>query len=237
MKFTPRLALWPLLAGLCSSAWAVPLAVDPGRTALLGTTSASQPQLAGTVVADRDVPFSFALPVVLGVGGGTVSGVIQERVVRSSLDGTLDFYWRVFNDASSRQPIGKVVVDNFLASTYDGDWRTDSLGEVGARHGSHTAGQVTFSFDDIFDIIRFGGIAPGTSSHFFYLDTQATAFSDTGTVTLTSFCTGDVLSFCFGGQSSALSTYVPSAVPEPSTHAMLLMGLMVGGLVLRRSRR
>lgn len=237
MKFTSRHALWPVLAGLCSSAWAVPFAVDPGRTSLLGTTSASQPQLAGTVVADRNVPFSFDLPVVFGVGGGTVSGVIQERVIRSSLDGTLDFYWRVSNDASSKQPIGKVVVDNFLASTYDGNWRTDSLGDVGAKYGSHTADLVTFSFDDIFDIIRFGGIAPGTSSHLFYLDTQATAFSDTGTVTLKSFCTGDVSSFCFGGQSSALSTYVPSAVPEPSAHAMLVMGLMVGGLLLRRNRR
>jgi PEP-CTERM motif len=234
MKFAPRLCLVPVLTALCSSAWAVPLAADPGRTTLSGTTAALQPQLPGTVLEDRVVPFSFALPVVLGVGGGTVSGSIQERVVRSTSDGTLDFYWRVFNDATSKQPIGKVLVDHFVASTYDGDWRIDGLGQVGARYGTHAADLVTFSFDDIFDIIRIGGIAPGSSSNFFYLDTQATSYADTGTVTIKSFCTGDVSSFCFGGQSSALSTFAPSAVPEPSTGAMLMMGLLAGGVLLKR---
>jgi PEP-CTERM motif len=237
MRFTTCLGFLSVLAVTSGSAWAVPLAADPGRTTLTGTTAALQPQLAGLVLEDRVIPFSFDLPVVFGVGGGTVSGALQERVVRSTLDGTLDFHWRVFNDVSSKQPIGKVLVDHFLASTYDGDWRMDGLGEVGARYGAHAGDLVTFSFDDIFDIVRVGGIAPGSSSNFFYLDTQATHYSDTGLVSIRSFCTGDVSRFCFSGQSGALSTFAPAAVPEPSTHAMLLTGLMVGGLMLGRRRR
>jgi hypothetical protein len=236
MKFAQRLCLPLALAALCSSAWAVPLAADPGRTTLSGTTLALQPQLAGLVLEDRVVPFSFELPVLLGIGGGTVSGAIQERVVRSKVDGTLDFYWRVFNDATSKQPIGWVVVDNFLVSTYEGDWRLDGVGQVGPKYGSHDGGQVSFGFDEIFDIIRFGGVGPGSSSNFFFLDTQATSYSDTGTVALHSLCTGDVLRLCLSGRSSALSTFVPSAVPEPSTAALLAVGLLAGGLVVRRSR-
>jgi hypothetical protein len=67
------IALFLLLAP--PSAPAIPL--PPGDTALSGTTVAERPELAGVVEADMLVPYSFQ------GAGSSVSGVIQNRVVRS----------------------------------------------------------------------------------------------------------------------------------------------------------
>jgi len=73
-----------LFLALAGSAQAVVL--PPGATVNLpGTTVAADPALAGVVEIDELVPFSFA------AGGGTISGDVQVRVVRSSVDNTLDF--------------------------------------------------------------------------------------------------------------------------------------------------
>ncbi|UUZ49732.1 hypothetical protein LP420_05975 [Massilia sp. B-10] len=47
------------------------------------------------MLEDEIQAFSFV------ANGGVISGTVQSRVVRSTLDGTLDFYWRVVSDADS----------------------------------------------------------------------------------------------------------------------------------------
>lgn len=48
-------------------------------TSLPGTTVIAEPQLAGTVLVDEIIPFSF----LAGVGGGDIFGTVQQRIVRS----------------------------------------------------------------------------------------------------------------------------------------------------------
>ncbi len=71
------------------SAFAVPLS-GAGATnfPISGTTVAARPELAGTVLEDKITEFTIT------GAGETLSGTIQNRVVRS-IDGTLDFYWRI----------------------------------------------------------------------------------------------------------------------------------------------
>ena len=55
--------------------------------ALPGTTVAAEPQLAGVIIVDDLIPFSFPI-----ASGGNILGDVQVRIVRSDLDSTLDFY-------------------------------------------------------------------------------------------------------------------------------------------------
>lgn len=210
------------------SAFAVPL-TGPFHTALPGTTAAARPELAGTVLVDRITPFSYTRPLI----GGTISGTIQESVLRSSLDGTLDFYWRITSDATSAARIGELDLYGFNTTRYDADWRIDGLGTQPATDAGHTGGDVRVRFYTIWDIVPVGGIAPDSSSKFVFLDTDATNYAETAMMRLSDInCLG-----CFSGSSPLMSTFAPAPVPEPQALGMVLAGLSVVGLWARRRGR
>lgn len=212
-RFTLAVAVSAL--ALASSAQAVILPV--GTTPIGGTTVAAKPQLAGTVLEDDNVAFSFA------AYGGAVTGIVQSRVVRSSLDGTVDFYWRVISDPNSAGPITSFRLLNFVTPVYDGDYRTDGTGDVAPtsvlRFG--TGGALNFLFGDT-------PLAAGQSSYFMFLDTQAINYGRTALYDLTTQENGSI--------SGLFSTFAPAAfVPEPGTYALLAGGL--GMMALTRRRR
>jgi hypothetical protein len=164
----PLLGLVLAFAAPCARA--VPL--PTGDTALSGTTLAQRPELAGEVVEDQLIPYSFQ------GAGSSVSGVIKNRVVRS-VDGTLKFYWRIIPDASSTGDIIAFRVGGFGGFTLDGDFHLDSPGSVGPDTARNFGdGSVNFLFSD--------GVSAGESSFFFFLDTQATTYSNTGSYDLLS---------------------------------------------------
>ena len=112
-----RLTIASLAVIVTASANAVILAPDV-FTALPGTLTPG-----GTVVEDVLQSFSFA------ANGGTMSGTVQNRVVRKA-DNTYFFAWRIFNDANSSGPVQDLRLIGFNTSVYDGDWDPSSPGTI-----------------------------------------------------------------------------------------------------------
>ena len=218
MKPLPRLLALAALAA-SFSAQAVTLVPDTW-VALPGTTEAAEPQLAGVVLEDDIQAFSF------NGGSGVISGTVQSRVVRSSVDGTLDFYWRIISDDRSAGSIGSFRLGQFIASEYNANWRIDGLGQVAsdaARLFSPVAnGDVNFRFVSPNGSSTLG---PGQESYFLLLDTTATSYARTG-----------VFDFTGPSQISGQYTTFAPAVPEPASYAMLLAGLAIAGVAAKRRR-
>ena len=190
--------------------------LNPGDTlALPGTTVAAELQLAGTVLVDEIIPFAF----------GSISGEVQQRVVRSSFDGTLDFYWRVMSDATSTAGIGSFRVGDFVSPEYNANWRSDGLGVHApdqARRFIPQASFVNFLFNG-------SGLLGDESSYFFFFDTSATNYAKTASFDLTGTGTG-------GPISASFAAYSPSAVPVPAAVWLLGSGLLGLIGVARRNK-
>ena len=158
-----------LLAGLSMAApvLAVPTPAGPFDVALPGTTAAAEPDLAGTVVSDKLVPFAIASPTA------AVSGTLQVRVVRNAA-GKLAYYWKINNSASSKGAVDTFSVSSFPKQPYDANWRKDGLGTVAP---SSVEGAVSIvDFKTWICGFRFKvPVKPGESSRFFFLRSGATA--------------------------------------------------------------
>jgi hypothetical protein len=211
-----------LLCTLAPGAGATPLNNGFGAQAYLdtplpGTKAVLRPELAGVVLADVLTPFTV----------GTVSGVVQNRVVRENGTGTLDFYWRVEVDpAATGTGVSAFRLTDFgYGYLTDADWRIDGTGTIPAttarlfNPGPYPQGDVNFLFDPTVD--------GGESSSFFFLHTSATNYAETAGYDL---LVGPGLTL-----SGAFSTFAP-AVPEPTPAALLALGLLtLGWLRGRRS--
>jgi hypothetical protein len=187
-------------------------------TPLPGTTVAMQPHLAGVVLEDVIQAFSFS------AFGGTVSGTVQSRVVRSSVDGTLDFYWQVVSDARSAGAIQALRLGNFVTPVYDANWRADGSGDTAPSHArlfSSPSHAVNFIFNN-------DAIVPGASSYLMFLDTTALTYTNTGVY--------DVAATGNNGFSEVFATFAPGTpVPEPASAAIFALGAMALTWARRRS--
>lgn len=203
------------------------LLLEGSSVALLtGTTSAAEPQLAGVILEDRTDAFSFSGAL------GTVSGSLQSRVIRA-VDGTLDFYWRVFSDANSAEALGSFRLGEVFTDTYRVNWRSDGLGDVAPSSAQRFTGAQSSYFNFYFQQRDAAGALQGLgadqSSYFMFLDTDATDYAFTGLMDVTDMNQTHI--------SSLFSTFAPgvSALPEPGSLA--LAGLALAALVARRRRR
>lgn len=191
--------------------------LNPGNIVpLFGTTAAARPELAGVVLEDTLRPFTIDLG-----GGLSITGTVQDRVVRSDIDGTLDFYYRITNDATSDGSILFADRTNYSGATTDVDWRIDGLGidapSFAFRHPS--GNEVTFFFTST-------PIGPGADSRFFFIKTGATAYNEGGQGLLAGA----------GASGYGASVLFPTFQPVPVPAALWLFASGIVGLVVLTRR-
>lgn len=202
-----------------------------------GTTSAADPDLAGTVINDNLIEATF------GSGFFIASYDIQNRVVRSNNLGSLIFAPRIRNPLNlgfaTRLEIVAFSLTGYAGAVLtDVDFRTDGLGDKGFTSVSRSVDgdQLTFRYAD--PLINDAFNPPGVRDTSFFpsIKTTATTFKKRGTLTL------------FARSSTAdpndpLETItirgiaVPGVVPIPASGLLLLGGLAGLGAVARRRRR
>ena len=199
-------------AALVAASAAVAVPVTPGApaTPLPGTTQATDPTLAGAILADVVAPWVSADDPQYGFPGA--GGELQSRVVRETGSGTLDFYWRISVDAVSYPnyvPTALVIAGIPLprfgtGPAFEADYRTDAGGGTAPSGARSTANSLTW----LFDPSTFG---PGSSTWFLLLRSGATAYDESALAEL---------------GASSIATFAPAAVPEPAGATLTLAGLL-----------
>jgi hypothetical protein len=225
-----RMATLTAVVALAFSGVALATPIAPGTylDPMPAITAATAPWLAGTVIADESVPFSFQ-----NMAGATISGEVQQRVVRENTAGTLDFYWRVSVDANAQAPVSYLRLGEFNGGSFDTYYRTDGLGDVAPyqafRFNTPYANYVNYYFEQ-WDMVNGGNInqnlQPGKSSYFILIHTDATNYAKTALMDLADSGTM--------ANSVGFNTYNPAPVPEPGTYALMLAGLGLLGMIARR---
>ena len=150
---------------------------------------------------DRIRPFSMTTS-----SGAIISGTFQDRVVKRTGTGNLEFSFRIKNNADA---VGNIVVvnrQNYGAfSTVDVDYRADGLGKIGALAAAHGGGANARIKFDFFN----APIMPGGESRFHFIGTTATDYDESGQVSLQSSNGGYTTFKVFSPKASEFIAVIP----------------------------
>ncbi len=176
----------------------------------------------GTLLASESEPFSFTTT------GGTTSGFLDSAVYNDA--GTLDFYYQVFNNASSASSLARMTATSFVGFTTGTNvgFRVDGSTLTGTPFVNGTVPPVTGDMNSTGSVIGFSfnppdsaKIAPGSDSNVLVISTDATRF------------TAGNASVIDGG-TATVASYQPTTVPEPRFYSLLLFAGIVAGAVYYR---
>lgn len=225
-----------VLVCLPTFAAAVPLGFGD-TVPLAGTTAAAEPDLAGTVRNDN------VISDFIHIGPTTIFAIgaeLQNRVVESSSDGTMIFAPRLsttFNNTGGNFLVDRLVLYNFGDFDVDVNYRTDGLGDRGPTSASRSADGNTLTFDYGFPLVGSNLFQnPQEDSYFLSLNTDATAFSLDGHISVFARHVnypGNTYRFDFAN----IAVPIVAPVPLPASLLFLASALGIGGILRRRNTR
>lgn len=236
MKYSSLRTYMTGIALVCLPAFASAAPLGFGDTVFLpGTTAFAEPDLAGSVLNDNIIVDTMH---VNDTAFGLIGTSVQNRVVRSSTDGTLIFGPRLLtatNITFSPFLIDRVELYNFGDFDVDVNYRADGPGDRGPTQASRSADGDTLSFDFGFPLVGGNLSETQENSYFFSLNTEATAYSLDGRMSVFARHLdrpGETLRFDF----SDIAVPDVAPVPLPGSLLMLMSALGLGGAALRRRK-
>lgn len=221
------LAVCALAAG---PALAAPLA--RGEFANFDAHTGTGPESRGAVIAESSAPYEFFDFCCAGESQWRVHGTFESKVVRAA-DGTLDFFWRAYQETEILRGSGGGVLYWLLNNFFDPSVSYDAgyLQGTGDYHPESAwvidNPNVPFPLDAVYMPLATERSTPGWTDWFFF-DTNARGYD-----TRASFAAYGPVWTRAG--SDAVRAYAPLPVPEPSTWATMLSGVLA--MAYLRSRR
>jgi PEP-CTERM motif len=220
MKFASLLRLFAVAACLLSAsmteaALTGTVFLPPTTTVVPGLVpSATDP---GTLLASLSSPFT-----TVDASGTVLSAVYREAT------GMLDFYYQVVNGAGSSGSIARETDSIFGSFITSVGFRTDGGSLTGTGFTDAIVTPVTADRNSTGLVVGFSfnppdsaKIQPGQTSAVLVISTNATNF------------TSGFASVIDGG-ATTVASFAPTAIPEPSSVALLVMGGVLAASCLRR---
>lgn len=235
----PRLSLRALrltvaastLGAVCAYGQSVPLPPGSVDVPLPGTTDIAEPDLAGLDLADQTISFTG---LDNSTGGIAIIGTLQDRVVRETLTGNLDFYGHITltDFGNNLGAIDSIAMGSFAGFTVDANFRTDGLGVQGPNAASRSSdgSEVAWYFESP---LRLGAPGGASESLFFFAQTDARYFDSNGSARIVDY------SLVNGGINPTINLsgiYEPVPVPEPTTLAWAGLGGLAALVAARRRK-
>lgn len=215
-----------VLAAACPQA----ATLDPGGMIVMpGSTAASNPELAGTVLNDNLLSTSLSY---VPDGQQTLFAYfkVQNRVTRSALDDTMIFGPRILlgaNVTAGNLLVDRVEISGFGSYAIDASYRTDGLGDRGPTSATRSADGNVLDFAFNFPL-TISNLFQGTHEESFFLSlkTDARAFENTGRLSIFARAAGDEFNtYRFDVGDVAVPIDPPSPVPLPASAVLMLAGL------------
>ena len=185
------------------------IVLDPG-------TSGS-PDLLSLGSGSTLVANTGSLPFSNSAFSGTIDEWVYEDTANTFGSGDLTWVIQVVNSANSSDAMARVTAGNFATFMTD-------VGDNGGANAPSLVDRDTPGHTIGFSWAATGGLLAGQTSDLLMIDTNASRFT-TGTLAV------------IDSQTSDLSAYEPSAVPEPPTWAMMLLGFAGLGVAGYRGSR
>ena len=216
------------------------IASSPASAVLLVNGGFVAPTPGGTVapIAPSVPPSTLVTTFTQTQAAGDYTATLREAVVREA-SGTLSFLFQVSNLAGGTSSIGRVTADGFAGFTADVDYVSAAFNPVVGFFVAPTpTGTSAFptSIDRSSTAVNNGRVIgfnfspappkidPGETSVVFYVRTNARLFTNADVNTI-------------NGAVASFNAFGPTAVPEPSTLALALVGVPAAGLWYRRRGR